>query len=506
MNLLPALPVILFLAGAIFTLLFHPHRTMQRLISLGTCFFALLASLKLARLNWQGLKPILRFGDWEMPFGIIYVADPLACIMLITTAIIGLGTCIYIWSSLKREEEHLYFHFFFLILLAGVSASFLTGDLFHLFVCFELLLMSSFVLMSLGSHSDQLEGSIKYVVLNLISSFLFVMSVGVLYSQTGTLNIADLAQKIPTLASQNSWILISGIMMLISFGIKAGMFPLFFWLPASYHTPPAAISALFSGLLTKVGVYAMIRIFPLIYFPLSNLFQKTFIIAGLCTMVIGVVGAVAQNQIKRILSVHIISQVGYIILAIGMQSQLALAAALFYTIHNMIAKTNLFYISGVIERLHQSDDLSKGGSLFKYMPYLSLIFLISALGLAGLPPLSGFFAKFFVIYAAAEQQRYFVIALALAVSVLTLYSMLKIWTFAFWKPADIESEFYLKKALDDKSFRRSLIPAYLVTMCFATLILCMGLFANHAFEWALNASDLVSNPSKYIDFVLGAKP
>jgi multicomponent Na+:H+ antiporter subunit D len=505
MNLLPVLPVIFFLIGAVVCIFLHPSRSWQRAVSLTTSLLALAASLVLAHLNLKGAHPILKLGNWDIPFGIVYVADPLACLMLIATALIGVGTSIYIWTTLKDEHEHLHFHFFFLILLGGVSAAFLTGDLFHLFVCFELLLISSFVLMSLGSSKAQLEGSVKYVSINLISSLLLVMSVGFLYSQTGTLSLADLAEKVPQLSEQNPWIAISGIMMLVSFGIKAGVFPLFFWLPASYHTPPTAIAALFAGLLTKVGVYSLMRIFPLLYFPNGTGFQNAFILIGALTMVIGVIGAVSQFTIKRILSIHIISQVGYIILAIGLESQIALAAAIFYTLHNMIAKTNLFFIGGIVEKIQGTDDLGHGGSLFKKAPILSLIFLISALGLAGIPPLSGFFAKLFVIIGAAKEDQYLAITISLAVSVLTLYSMLKIWNYSFWQPINADGETHLNKVLDNKETRIKLMPAYGVTAFFAALVLAMGVWASPVFDWTMQASESLSNPATYIEFVKGKK-
>lgn len=503
MTFLPAAPVIIYLLGAVGALLAHPNKNVQRAISLMTNLFALATSLALLTANLNGQKPILRFGDWQMPYGIIYVADPLACLMLIATAAIGLATSIYIWSSLKNEDENLYFHFLTLVLLAGVSAAFLTGDLFHLFVCFELLLISSFVLMSLGSKASQIEASVKYVSINLISSVLFVMSIGVVYSQIGTLNLADITQKMPEAMKVNPWIQLSGFMMLISFGIKAGMFPLFFWLPSSYHTPPTAITALFAGLLTKVGVYSLMRVFPLLYFPINSQFEKIFLILGTLTMVIGVIGAVGQFQIKRILSIHIISQVGYIILAIGMKSQLAIAAAIYYTLHNMIAKTNLFFVSGLVEKIHGSDDLDHCGSLFKKMPYFSALFLISALGLAGIPPLSGFFAKWFVIYSAATKEEYFAVFVALAVSVLTLYSMLKIWNYGFWQMAKPDQEVHLNDFLANSQTKKQLWAGYFVTATFALGVVALGIFAEDVFDLCMKASHLIFNPQNYVDFVLG---
>jgi multicomponent Na+:H+ antiporter subunit D len=329
-----------------------------------------------------------------------------------------------------------------MVLLAGVNGAFLTADLFNLYVCFEVMLMASFVLMVLGGDRHQKEGGLKYVTLNLFSSALFLAGVGIVYGATATLNLGELAVRMPLVAAQRPELAaaLAGL-FLVAFGIKAALFPLYFWLPASYHTPPAAVSAVFAGLLTKVGVYALIRVFSVAFIDLGWVFAGLVGIAVL-TMLSGVLGAVAQFHVRRILSFHIISQIGYMVLGLALLSaadptvrRLALAAAVFYIAHHILVKTNLFLIAGIIRRGCGTEDLGPLGGLFASAPWLAALFLIPAASLAGIPPLSGFWAKLAVIQAAVDARAWIAVAAALAAGLLTLISMTKIWNEAFWKDA-----------------------------------------------------------------------
>jgi len=246
--------------------------------------------------------------------------------------------------------------------------------------------------------------------------------------------MADLARVLRTYPHQGLITAIS-MLFLVSFGIKAAIFPLFFWLPASYHTPPVSVSAVFAGLLTKVGVYSLIRVFSLLFIQDTGFTHQLILILAGLTMITGVLGAVAQNEFRRILSFHIVSQIGYMIMGLGLFTPLALAGSIFYIIHHIIVKTNLFLVSGLVYRVHGSYDLKDLGGIYRAMPWLSLLFLIPALSLAGMPPLSGFVAKFSLIKAGLAQGSFLIVAVALAVGLLTLFSMTKIWNEAFWKNA-----------------------------------------------------------------------
>jgi len=311
-----------------------------------------------------------------------------------------------------------------------VAGSFVTGDIFNLYVWFEVMLIASFALLTLGERA-QMEGAIKYVTLNLFSSAIFLSAVGILYGLVGTLNMADIAQKLGQV-EDTGMVNVVAVMFMVAFGIKASAFPLFF-LPASYHTPLVGVSALFAGLLTKVGVYALFRMFTLV-FDHDVGYTHTILlwVAGL-TMLSGVLGAAAQFEFRRILSFHIISQIGYMILGLALYTPLAIIGGVFYIMHHIIVKTTLFLVSGVTYRLTGTHELSELGGFFQDRPVLSVLFLIPAFSLAGMPPLSGFFAKLIVIRAGIEAEAWVVTGVALLVGLLTLYSMVKIWAEVFWK-------------------------------------------------------------------------
>ncbi len=325
------------------------------------------ASLTLFLLTLKHEIIVLQIGSWPAPFGITLVADLFSATMQLLSAIIGVAVG---WYSLAMiGERRITFSYFalFHFLMMGVNGAFLTADIFNLYVWFEVMLISSFVLMALGGERAQMAGALKYVTINLISSAMFLAALGILYGTAGTLNMADLAIKFSQIDASSSRALLStmAVLFMAAFGIKAAIFPLFFWLPASYHTPPAAIAAIFSGLLTKVGVFALISVFTLIFLQ-DTVFTHTLILvlSGL-TMLIGVLGAIVQNEFRRVLSFHIVSQIGYMIMGLGLFTPLALAASVFYIAHHILVKTNLFLVSGVVEYLGKTADLKKLGDFIE---------------------------------------------------------------------------------------------------------------------------------------------
>jgi multicomponent Na+:H+ antiporter subunit D len=389
-----------------------------------------------------------------------------------------------------------------------VCGAFLTGDIFNLYVWFEVMLIASFVLLALGGQQAQLEGAIKYVTLNLLSSALFLTGVAILYGVAGTLNMADLHVKLSAPDMPAGMVTTVAILFLVAFGIKAAVFPLFFWLPASYHTPPVAVSAIFAGLLTKVGVYALIRVFTLLFVQNPGFVHTIILWISALTMLTGVLGAMVQQDFRRILSFHIVSQIGYMVLGLalgGLSSSrsvavLALASSVFYITHHIIVKTNLFLVSGVAYRLQGSYDLKKLGGLVGY-PGIAVLFLIPALSLAGLPPLSGFFAKLAVVKAGLEVHQYAVVSVALVVSFLTLFSMTKIWTEAFWKPP-LLAERGQQGASGGPS---RAIPGALLTpvAVLAAITVVIGLGAGPLFDLSLRAAEQLHDPAEYLHAVWG---
>ena len=325
-RLLLMLPILIPLITAIVCLFFWRSRTVQRAVAVTGSALLLAAGLALlARVAHAGIQTT-QAGAWPAPYGITLVADLLSAIMVVMAGLMSLAVTIYSLISMDQRREAFGYYPLLNILLMGVGGAFLTGDLFNLYVWFEVMLIASFVLLALGGERPQLEGAIKYVTINLVSSAIFLAAVAILYNQTGTLNMADLAVQIRQTQSPGL-VTTLAMMFLVCFGIKAAIFPLYFWLPASYHTPPVAVTAVFAGLLTKVGVYSMIRVFTLIFTENGHYIHGLLIVLGGLTMVIGVLGAVSQNEFRRILSVHIISQIGYMIMGLGIFTPLAINSA-----------------------------------------------------------------------------------------------------------------------------------------------------------------------------------
>lgn len=501
MNLLLILPIAIPLTVAAIALVLRNYPQAQRWLGVLGMVALLAAVSAIAYQTWDGGIQVLQLGGWKAPFGITLVSDMLATIMLFVTAILGLVISIYSLHDIDKQREKFSYYPLLHLLLMGVNGSFLTGDIFNLYVWFEVMLITSFILLAMGNEKAQLQGAIKYVMINLLSSLVFLFAVAMLYGMTGTLNMADLAQRIPEVENQGLVTTVA-MMFIVSFGIKAAIFPLFFWLPASYHTPPVAISAIFGGLLTKVGVYALMRVFTLI-FTNDIAYTHTILlwVAGF-TMVTGVLGAAAQMEFRKVLSFHIVSQIGYMIMGIAFNTALGLMGAIFYIVHNIIAKSNLFLISGIAQRLMGSFELKKLGGLYKHYPFLGVLFLISAFGLAGFPPLSGFWAKLSLIFAGLSIGEYVITGVAIMVGLLTLFSMTKIWNYAFWASLEDKDvpEHFGKMTLFGKD---GLILLVIPVVILALLIVLVGIFAQPVLEFCMTAAEQLLNPQMYIEAVLG---
>jgi multicomponent Na+:H+ antiporter subunit D len=503
MNVLILLPVLIPFITAVIALLARDRVHVQRWLALGGTLALTAAGLALLAVVATSGIQATQIGNWPAPFGITLVADLFSAIMVVIAGIVGLSVIVFSFVTVDaRLEQHNYYPLV-MALLMGVCGSFLTGDIFNLYVWFEVMLIASFVLMALGGERAQIEGAIKYFALNLLGSALFLTAVGLLYGLTGTLNLAHLAQTIGAV-EQQGMVQVVAMLFLVAFGIKAAIFPLYFWLPASYHTPPIAITTLFSGLMTKVGVYAIVRMFTLVFIQ-DTAYTHTLIliIAGL-TMVTGVLGAVAQYDIRRLLSFHIISQIGYLLLGLGLFTVAGLAGTVYFMAHVIIAKSALFLVSGVAQRVSGTYDLRQMGGLYKGWPLLALLFLLPALSLAGIPPLSGFWAKLALIQAslAPETAQYALVAVALAVSVLTLFSMTKIWAMAFWEDSGTLTTQAIReavRAIPAATGRTLLAPLALMVI----LTVGLGLLAQPFLVLATQAAEQLMHPADYIQAVLG---
>ena len=495
MNLVP-LPVVLPLLGAALSTVAYRWQRVQAMISLVVLASVMgIAVTLLVAADRDGIQ-IGRAGGWPSPLGIALVVDRFSAMMLVVSAIMLLLVLVYALGQSGRVAENAGFHPAYLVLAAGVAASFITGDLFNLFVAFEMMLAASYVLITLGGRPDQVRAGMTYVIISLVASTLFVVMLALLYAATGTVNMADLAVRMPELSSGVR----SGfaLMMILVFGIKAALFPLFFWLPDSYPTAPGPVTALFAGLLTKVGVYAIIRTQTLIV-PVGDRQGTVLLVLAALTMAVGVIGAIAQDDMKRILSFHIISQIGYIVFGLALYTLAGVAGAVFYIVHHILVKTTLFLVAGLVERAGGSSRLSAVGGMVRSAPFVAVLFAIPALSLAGLPPFSGFVAKFALLDAGVAAHQWVVVGVALAVSALTLFSMTKIWSGAFWGIPE-----HPPTNIADPSLRsRGSLVMIGATGLSAATTLAVTIAAGPLWELSLRAGADLLDPAGYIDAVLG---
>ncbi len=441
---------------------------------------------------------VTQAGSWPAPYGITLVADRFSAFMLAVAALVFMTVTLYSTQSVDKQRlDNGYFFFAFGILM-GVNGSFLAGDIFNLYVWFEVMLMGSFILVSFGGERPQLEGAIKYLILNLISSFFFIAGLGLLYGTMGSLNFADLSQKIAQSVNNNNLIYPSLGLFVVGFAIKGALFPFFFWLPASYHTPPPAATALMAGLLTKVGIYSLIRVYTLFLNYETGDWTTLILWLGLLSMVVGVFTATSQYDFRKILSFHIISQVGYVVVALAFSTTLGLAAAIFFLGHNMLSKTNAFLAAGWVHKRCGTLNIKELGDMLRKNTLWGSLFFISAFSLAGLPPLSGFAGKFLVIMAGIEADYVYVAMIALFVGLFTLFSMVKIWIEVYWKPFPENKE--IKMCHDNPVSGEGRMVAASVIL--ALSIIAFGVLANPIIEYCeLAAADLL-NPQKYIGFII----
>ncbi|WP_261129573.1 Na+/H+ antiporter subunit D [Bacillus sp. Marseille-Q3570] len=433
---------------------------------------------------------VLETGGWIAPYGIILVGDGLSLSLLLTTNVVAVAAAFYAPFSLDKGREEFYFYSFFLMLIGGVSGAFLTGDIFNLFVFFEVLLMASYGLIVLGGTRQQLRESIKYVLLNLFSSILFVTTVAFLYSVTGTVNMAQLSQRVDQV-NQSGILTTIGILFFIVFATKGALFPLYFWMPHSYTKPPAVISALFGALLTKVGVYSIIRIFTLIFNGNIDYTHTFFIVLAGFTLIFGVAGALSTNNIKLIIAYNIIPAVGFMIMGVGIFSDVSLSGSVYYLVHDMVIKAALFLLVGAIAIVAGTSDIRKISGLIKDYPLLGWMFFIAAIVLAGLPPFSGFIGKLQLLQGAFANGHYVIAIIALMTSLLILISVMRIFILGFWG-----------EGMELPQEKRSIRPLYFPISFLLIFSIVLGVGA----EWFLPHIQQIgvdlTEPSVYIDAVL----
>ncbi|MGN7453713.1 Na+/H+ antiporter subunit D [Paenibacillus pasadenensis] len=493
MTNLVVLPLLLPLCTAVLLLFFKEKVILQRLISAaGIAVTAAASALLLARAGSDGMQT-LAMGGWAAPFGIVFAADFFAA-LLVTAASVTTGFCLaYAMGTVGPEREKFYFYPFLNFLLAGVNGSFLTGDLFNLFVCFEVMLISSYALLVLGGTKRQLKATLGYMLVNIVSSTLFVAGVAYLYGMIGTLNMAQLSARIAE-AGSGGMLDVLSVFFLIVFSLKAGLF-LFFWLPEAYEAPPAAVSALFAALLTKVGLYALIRTFTLI-FPAGHGFAAQEWIAWMAgaTMLLGAAGALASKDVMRILNYNIVISVGFLAFGLAVSGEKSLQGAVFYLIHDMAVKALLFLLAGMMIRAAGSGRLDEMGGLIGRLPLVGWMFLVASLAAAGIPPLSGFGGKLLLVQGGLEAGSHLLAGISLATSLVVLYALVRLFMRAFWGEAPASLPIPAEEARVSRAH-----TACAAALCL--LVVLMGLGSEWMVQASAEAARTLVSPSDYIDAV-----
>jgi multicomponent Na+:H+ antiporter subunit D len=485
MSVLILLPIAVPLVATGISVVLLERLTSQRLVAVTASVTTVVASVLLLVGVDDGGATTVVVGGWEAPIGISLVADRLSVILLVIAEVMLLGVLVFAIGRKGDERSMRFFHPVYHVLAAGVALSFLTGDLFTLFVGFEVMLMASYVLLTHRADARRVRAATTYVVVGLVASALFLVAIAFTYSATGTVNLADLAERADELPGTVRSML--ALTTLVVFGIKAAVFPLFFWLPDSYPTAPAPVTAIFAGLLTKVGVYAILRTQTLLFAD-DGMSTLLLVVAG-ATMLVGVLGAIAQDDIKRILSFHIISQIGYMIMGIALFTPAGIAATVMYLVHHIAVKTTLFLVGGIIEDTEGTGSLRRIGGLARTRPILAVLFIPAALSLAGLPPFSGFVAKLALVEAGIAIESWAIVTVSLLVSLLTLVSMAKIWTGVFW--GDPEGP----PVLDERRPTPRLATAAAGALAVVSLVIAAGAGPLH--EYSTKASAELLDPGAY---------
>ncbi|QNK57128.1 Na+/H+ antiporter subunit D [Paenibacillus sp. PAMC21692] len=490
MNNIVVLPLFIPLILGVSLFFIRKHIRLQQWIAALAALATLAASLMLmGQISSEGIQ-VLHMGGWEAPYGIPLVADMLAAILVAVASIVTFACLLFSFHFIGEERKNYYVYPLMLILLCGVNGSFLTGDIFNLFVFFEVMLLSSYVLLSLGGGRVQLRETVKYIVINIVASSLFVIAIAYLYSITGTLNLAHIAERVAE-NGQNGLTTTVSLLLLTVFGLKAGLF-LFFWLPGSYSAPSAPIAALFAALLTKVGVYVIIRMFTLIFNHQPQITHTIILWLAALTMILGAIGAIAYWRIKQILAYNVVVSVGFILFGVGVATDASLAGSVFYLVHDMIAKALIFILGGAVVFVAGTDRLREISGLIRYRPILGWLFFLSALALAGVPPLSGFIGKFLILQGGVQAEHYLMAAISLLTSLMVLYSVIKIFINSFW------GESLLSEGEQKSSARGTLLPGFLL----AALVVGLGLGADTFMPYVDQAVEPLVNPRIYIDAVL----
>lgn len=490
MNNLVVMPMIIPIVVAIILVFLRQQVKVQKII-LFISMLLLIAvnSFLLFQVKNEGIQ-VIAFGGWEAPFGITFVADSFAMLLVVTTSVVSLCCIIFGFRSLDEKYEKNFVYPLILLMVAGVNGSFLTGDMFNLFVCFEVMLLASYALITIGGGKEQLRESFKYVVINVFASWFFLVALAMVYGTLGTLNMAHLAERVDTV-HQGPMLTTVALLFLVVFALKGGLF-LFYWLPGSYRVPLTPIAAMFGALLTKVGIYAIFRTFTLI-FPVQDNVTHTLIgILAAFTIILGALGAIGYKDLRQIISYNVIIGVGFVLLGLYANNQDALEGAIFYLMHDMVIKALLFLVVGTMIYVTSRTSFDEIKGMIHQFPVFGWLFFIMMLSLAGIPPFSGFLGKVLIGQGLIEKGNYFFVLIAFMSSIAVLYSLLRVF---------LKSIF--GESTHNQNFKPRIPKLMLVPMLALGLItITLGVGSEAFAPFVQDAANILMNPDIYIKAVL----
>jgi multicomponent Na+:H+ antiporter subunit D len=432
----------------------------------------------------------MTMGRWLPPFGIAFTVDILGALLCLTAGIAALAGGIYGAGDVNSSGRRYGFYPFLFLMMAGVSGAFLTGDIFNLYVWFEVLLIASFGLLILGSERGQIDGATKYAFLNLVATTLFLIATGYLYGIFGTLNMADITLKVPDMKDRAPLVTLVSL-YLLAFGMKAAAFPANFWLPASYHTPRVVVSALFAGLLTKVGVYALMRVTLMLFPAERDILALVIAIIAALTMVIGAMGALAQTDIRRLLGYLVISGIGIMFAGIALASHGGVTGTIFYAVHSMVVMTALYLASGLAARAAGGFSIATSAGVYSSHLWLAVLTLMLFFAVSGLPPFSGFWPKVILVKASLDVGAWWLAGSILVSGFLTTIAVGRVWILSYWRPAPAVSA-------DNDAVRLSPLVDYLPLLMLTALVVVFGMFPQQILALSQTGSDQILNPLDYI--------
>ncbi|MBO9630370.1 MAG: Na+/H+ antiporter subunit D [Shinella sp.] len=488
-NWLVVAPVALCITlGAVLLMMRGSLRLQAQVAIPGLAVLVLLDAALLAKVVAHGPLTMV-MGRWLPPFGIAFTVDLFGALMALTAAIAALAGGLYALKDVTESGRRYGFFPFLLLLMAGVSGAFLTGDVFNLYVWFEVLLISSFGMLILGSERGQIDGAMKYAVLNLIGTTMFLIAVGIVYAVFGTLNMADIAGKVESVRDTAPLMTLSAL-LLLAFAMKAAAFPVNFWLPASYHTPRIVVSALFAGLLTKVGVYALIRVMVMLL-PIERE-QLSLLIAavGAATIIFGALGALAQDDIRKLLGYVVISGIGNMLVGIALGTPGGLSGAIFYALHSMVLMTALYLLAGQAAALAGSFSLAGLGGLYRKSSGFAAVSFILFVAACGLPPFSGFWPKVILVRASIDVGAWWLAAAILIGGFLLTIAFGRVFLLAYWRPATAP------QAAVSISWQAGL-PLFVLT----ALVVAFGILPEQLLDMAQAAATGLIDPTAYLQSV-----